>query len=322
MKLSIIITTCADNDECRETCKSIRATSGDEPEIIVVDDCSPTPMSAGYLPPELNVRIISNAQRCGCGPSRQIGALHATGDWLLIIDSHMRFENGWYDEDNTIRGGDMDSYPNTIYCATCLALDSQHMDPNNPVSAYHGATMNFYGPDRGKPDTMQVFEAVWLPKDKTPNNGDEIPAIMGAAYFISKDWFLHLGATRFLRSWGCDEQMLSLKSWLAGGECRMLKSVRIGHKFLLPGEHQGWRPPMGHVVWNKAFAISTLFKDDGLRNRMLDRLWQSKESRDVEAAKQLLVRDYHIVGQERAYNASILKHDINWYSDKFQIALP
>jgi len=319
MKLSIIITCCNDNDECRQTIQSIRATAGDEPEIIVVDDCSATPLSAGYITPELNAKLVSNAHRCGCGPSRHIGALHATGDWLLIIDSHMRFTEGWFHPD-------MELFTDTIYCATCLALDSKHMDPNNPVSEYHGATMNFYGPDRNSatPGKMQVFEAVWLPKDKQPNDGDEIPAIMGAAYFISRDWFFRLGATRFLRTWGCDEQMLSIKSWLAGGEVRMLKSVRIGHKFLLPDERQGFAPPMGHVLWNKIFAINTLLPE-AMAERMMTLLQSNtpaKEQRDILAALDLMRRDWHLIAQERACNATIFKHDIRWYADKFGIPLP
>lgn len=318
MSLSIIITSINDPEQTLLTIASIRETAGDGPEIIVVDDCSSTSL-IHWIKPQANLKLICNRYQCGCGPSRHIGALAASNDFLLFIDSHMRFTPGWFE----IWHKDMMMLPmpfETVACATCLGLDSKHMDVSKPVMQYYGATMNFYGPDRGKPDKMQVFEAIWTPEADEPENGGELPAVMGACYFVAKAWFLKLGATRFLRSWGCDEQMLSLKSWLAGGECRMLKDVRIGHKFLIPGEHQGFKPPLGHVIWNKLFAVHTLC-DFELATRFTEKLYFTHD-RDVEAAQVRFKQDYHVVGQEIAYNADLLKYGVRWYADKFKLALP
>ena len=191
---------------------------------------------------------------------------------------------------------------NTVACATCLGLDSLHMDPNMPTREYYGATMNFYGPDRQKKDTTQIWEAVWTGQAEEPENLGELPAVMGACYFISKDWFLKMNATRFLRSWGCDEQLLSLKSWLMGGDVRMLKDVRIGHKFLLPNERQGFRPPLGHVIWNKIFSIWTICPAD-IATKFTELLLQNHD-RDVEAAQRMMRSDWHIIAQERKANQS------------------
>src|SRR5438128_3220069 len=95
MILSILITNLNDSVQLKETISSIRLTAP-EAEIVVVDDASTEPFS--FSPegggPDLFIR---NEARCGVGPSRHIGALHAAGDWLLIVDSHMRFVPGWYD---------------------------------------------------------------------------------------------------------------------------------------------------------------------------------------------------------------------------------
>jgi glycosyltransferase involved in cell wall biosynthesis len=319
--LSIVMASCNDANQTVLTIASIRETAPEDVEIIVVDDCSATPL-VHYVKRDERTHLVTNAQRCGCGPSRHIGAMYASADWLLICDSHMRFEKGWFEkwEKTTLLPFQMER---SVWCATCLGLDSKHMEPENPVSEYHGATMNFYGTDRLKLNApMQVFEAVWLPKSEEPEDGAEIPAVMGAAYFVSRDWFLHLSPTRYLRTWGCDEQMISMKSWLAGGSVRMAKSVRIGHKFLMKNEVQRFGVPQGHVIWNKMFAITTLLPDD-LATCLFEKLTNNpKEQRDVEVAKKMFRDDYHLVAQERAFNQSIFVHDAYWYADKFRIPLP
>lgn len=318
MQLSIVITCCNDNEQCRETILSIRATAGYEPEILVIDDCSATPLSAGYITDDLQVKLIANTHRCGCGPSRTIGAHHATGDWLLIIDSHMRFLPGWYQEaEKCIKSQDA----LTLWCATCLGLDSDHMDPNHPVAEYRGATMNFFGPDRNKPSQNQVFEAVWIPKENHPKGNDVIPAIMGAAYFINRAWFHELGGLCYLRSWGCDEQILSLKAWMSGGDVRLMHDVRIGHKFLLAKERQGFRPPPGHVLWNKMFAISTLLPPNHAQT-LLERLAASvprDEQLDLKVATEMFKADCHTIAVERARNNALFTKSLSWYLKEFNI---
>jgi hypothetical protein len=210
-------------------------------------------------------------------------------------------------------------YSKTIFCACCLGLSEENMDVTKPDTEYHGAEFNWHGPDRQKPNLTQTLECVWIPKDRWPRNDQRIAAIMGAGYFISKGWFLYLDALRFLRSWGGDELMLSMKSWLAGGEVRMLDTVRIGHKFPYDGQPKLFNPPVGHVIWNKLFAAHTLFPSEVS-------VWIYSAlcslGRDGVAAFELFKQDFHIVQQERARNASIFVHDAHWLADKFHIPLP
>lgn len=315
MNLSIVIATVNDQEETYETIKSIRATAGDEPEIVLVDDCSGTPLAGDWrFENWKNLQLISNRWRCGCGPSRHIGALHAKGEWLLFTDSHMRFTERWYQEWCNRKY----KYSDTIFCACCLGLDEDNMDVTHPNAEYHGATFNFHGPDRNKKGQTQTLECVWLPKEQWPANNDTIPAIMGACYFVSRAWFLHLDALRFLRSWGGDELMLSMKSWLAGGEVRMLDTVRIGHKFPKEGTPKMFNPPVGHITWNKLYAAHTLFPHD-VAERLEAELTKGK---DGAAAVELFKRDFHIVQQERARNATIFQHDARWLADKFHLTFP
>jgi len=330
--LSIVMASHNDADQTVITLSSIRETAPDDVEVIVVDDCSATPLKH-YVQEDEHTKLVTNRYRCGCGPSRHIGASHATGEWLLIVDSHMRFKRGWFECWEQINKCDLNGSPpvwrsgppTTIFCATCCGLDTDHMDVNNPVSEYQGATMNFHGPDRhAKVPKDQVFEATWLPSKPVIEDGAEIPAIMGACYFISRDWFFHLGALRFLRTWGCDEQMLSLKSWLAGGSVRLAKLVKIGHKFLIDGkERQKFGVPPGHVLWNKFFAINTLLpREPAGRLSALVASVYGREAHDLEAATRMYRDDYHLIAQEREYNRSIFTRDLAWYCKRFGIPMP
>lgn len=285
-------------------------------EIIVVDDASATPVVAP------DSRVIRNSNRIGCGPSRYVGALHATGEWLLFIDAHMRFPTGWYD-----RLGECD--PTTLYCGACVPLPP-NMNLNEAAGEYtSGATWNFCGPHRsgpqkGDPKHLQVLECVW--NDQPVENLAEIPAVMGACYFINRDWFLELDCLRHFRLWGGDEQELSLKAWLAGGSIRLLKHVRLGHKFRTGGVGPSFKMAW-HDLYNKLFVIHTCFPAD------LARILQAKlgGQRGVEkygSASQFAIalkhlrEDWHLVETARTRNLSLFTRDVRWLAQKFDLSLP
>ena len=258
MTLSVIIATHADNAELALTLNSLLLTTPDvsELEVIVVDDASPVPV--GTLGAALmggHVRVHRNSRRIGVGASRHVGALMATGQFLLIIDSHMRFTPGWYQAAMLHAS----THLMTLCCGVCLALDDTHKDVNHPDGAYYGATWNMAGHDRNRPSLRQVFETVWALE--LPGEDYEISAVMGACYFIARDFYLRLNPLQFFRGWGGDEASLSLKCWLAGGDMRLLKNVRIGHKF-----RSIKRVPFpvrsDEVLYNKLFTLHTCLPQD------------------------------------------------------------
>jgi glycosyltransferase involved in cell wall biosynthesis len=319
--LSIIMASHNDADQTALTLASIRETSPPSVEIVVVDDCSATPL-VHYVRPDERTKLVTNRHRCGCGPSRHIGAMKATGDWLLIMDSHMRLVPGWYEEWTKVNHFvPLDEVFKTVFCCTCCGLDSKNMDPLHPVAEYSGATWNVFGPDRLKKNETQVWECVWLPREPALDDGAELSGIMGAAYIVSREWFLHLSPTRYLRSWGCDEQQISAKSWLAGGSVRLAKSVKIGHKFLRGKEVQNFGIQPGVVLRNKLFSINTLCPPD-LASQLSGLLLTASPIRESEPGLRLFRDDYYLVGEELAYNQSIFTKDFRWLADKFQIPLP
>ena len=288
-------------------------------EIIVVNDCG----GPIWLEPRDELtNVVTNRFRCGVGPSRDVGAASAQFEWLLLTDSHMRFTPGWWE---AAKKRLSPSPTHVIHCATCLQLDKNHMDVANPAGEYNGATYNWLGPDRNDPSAPeQILECVWLPKDQTPEDGDEIPAVMGACYFISRSWYYKISPLRLLRSWGGDELMLSMKTWLAGGSIRMARTIRIGHRFLAKGERKPFSNPMGHVLWNKVMAAWTLFPPEiaeRLEKRILE-TGRKEELRDREACRAMVRNDWHLIASEIQRNEFLFVFDAEWMADKFGLALP
>lgn len=53
--------------------------------------------------------------------------------------------------------------------------------------------------------------------------------MLGAAYATSKKYWQRLRGLEGLHNYGSDEQFISLKVWLEGGRCTLLKDVVVGH---------------------------------------------------------------------------------------------
>lgn len=308
--LSVVIPTLDDND-IAQTVMSIHATAGNQVEIIVVND-------GGFVPNVAGCKIVHNRQRCGSGPSRHIGAIYATGEWLLHTDSHMRFEKGWYEafcaavhRPGVINMDDWRGDGKTVFCGTMIALErdlSQHGD-------YSGAKLNLVGPDPGDASKQQVFEENWSKHE----NGQDVGCLMGAVAFVSRDWYLTLAPHRHLRSWGKEEIMLSLKTWLSGGRIEMLSGVRVGHIFRGKKEKVPYEIPGQNLLYNKLFAMWSLLPFD-LVERLLPMLEKTVPRQTWLQASELIRQDWHLIAAERA--ESRLTMTFAEYCEKFRIPLP
>lgn len=305
--ISAIITTLNDSAELAKTVQSIRATSQGV-EIVIVDDASYMPVQCA------EAKVVHNPIRIGVGPSRHIGVLNATQPFILLLDSHMRFESGWLEK----MLPRLQSNPQTIYCTTCLSLRHETMSMAQAISEYCGATLNVYGPDRNDPGRKQVFEAVW--NTSKPANDAEICCVMGANYFMACDWFLKISPLRHLRQWGQDETMLSVKSWLAGGDCRFVSDVRIGHRFS-DAKQKSFILQSGYPTANRTFAIRTLCPPK-LADKLIELLEKVEPSKEIQDANLILRNDQHTIRVEQDRNRSLFTRDFYWLAQKFGLALP
>lgn len=299
--LSIIIPVLNDNAELNLTIESIRDTSPPDVEIIVIDDKSDEPVKIN----DESVKLIRLEKRLGVGGTRHLGALSAGSNYLLFIDSHMRFDSAWY---NNIMERLISNPQNIVWCGTCLGLDEKNMDINNPRGAYHGARLSLY-----EEKEKQVFEGKWIPEKE----GDEyeISCLMGACYFFHKSWFFHIKGTESLKMWGSDEPLLSAKTLLAGGSIRLVKDVRIGHKFR---QSASYTTDNSYLIYNKLRSMYMLFPDE-LYLKLRDKI---PDDANKKQALRMLENDREIIDDEKKYYRSIFIIDIYEACKNYNIVLP
>lgn len=285
MKISVCISVLNDAKELFLTVQSCLENTASDVEIQIVDDCSASPVNV--IQP--GVRVHRNKRRLGVGPSRHLAACLATGEILFIVDSHCRFTPGWDEElRNSLRAA-----PTALICGSMIGFDSK--TPFEHGKPYFGATWNFAGKDqKSKP---QFFECVWQP-DTGEGDAYAIPAPMGACYGMMREEYLRLGGLQFLRSWGCDEQVLSLKFWLGGGGVMLNKNLRIGHKFRTGKERVPFTISEVDRMYNKLFTMFTLLPESrakALFNKMPSNMLKT-------AAFKELVKNWGIVEAEHQLN--------------------
>lgn len=299
MFLSIIIPVLNDPEEIVKTVKSILATADrNDFEIIVIDDFSSVPVKAIE-----GSTVFRNDSRIGVAQSRHSGAILARGEHLLFIDSHMRFENGWLEAAKKRISG----RPTTMHCGVCLGLDKDHDDMEKHLGPYQGAYLAFWNEKEN-----QILEGKWQHKNI---DDEEIQCVMGASYFIPREFFFRIGGLKSLRMWGSDEPFLSLKCWLAGGDVRIIKTVRIGHLFRNTAPYS---TGTYHLIYNKIRMCMELL-DAPLREYLISKL---PKDGNFHAAMKQIQDDLRDIQEERKYLQSVFERDVTWFLNKFDITIP
>ena len=252
-KLSIIMPFLNEGEEPLRTVESIYDTCrAEDVEIIAIDDGSDHHNTD--FSPYPAVRMVRNNARMGVHASVRRGISLAQTDSILRIDGHMRFRNdGWPErfEDALARE------PETIFCTTCVGLREGQMDLSSATTRYYGADILLVNTDT--PDASlagHILEPKWTVEK--PGDEYEIPCVLGANYLYRKSWMEHLRGLDGLLKWGGEEVSMSLKTWMAGGRCKLLKDIEIGHRFR---DRAPYTTEMIHLYMNKLWMCWTLFPE-------------------------------------------------------------
>ena len=266
--LTIVMAFLNEGEEPRRTIESIYATAPEGSfRIIAVDDCSKyTTDRFEDLPA---VRYVRNEKRLGTHASKHLGVSLAETPYILMIDAHMRFKrDNWVPK--LLKA--LKKEHQTIFCTVCLGLNPDQQDVYHPKARYFGATLEWVQqPTKGKSVApgKEIFEAKWQQAKMWATY--EIPCVLGANYAFSKAWFDHIHGLSGLKMWGSLEPYMSLKSWLAGGKCKILTRVEIGHIFR---NQTPYTTASHYLYYNKLFICHTLFPAKN-REMLLARLPES-----------------------------------------------
>ncbi|MFW9874511.1 MAG: glycosyltransferase [Candidatus Thorarchaeota archaeon] len=315
-KITIIIPFLNEGEELLYTIKSIYETASPKLfEIIVVNDAS-TIQSTGLEKYE-EITIIRNRERLGVDASRDKAVKLAKTYHVFIIDAHMRFKNDKWCK-KIIKA--LNKEPTTIFCTCSVALN--HSKPEVTVynakrGRYYGANLLLYnhnGIEQGKPSSYRdIIVPKWRKgKKKTGKRIYEIPCILGATYGINRKWFNKLKGFEGLKMWGSSEPFISLKSWLAGGKCKIISDVEIGHYYR---NKSPYTTESYYLLYNKMFIAKTIFS----KNLASDMISYLGNNRDVRMAKNLIDVNRNLINDYREYFKALFTKSIFNLCKKFNI---
>ena len=307
-KISVIIPHLNEKNEIIETIKSIRETSDSNMvDIIAIDDCS---MDCVNLDSFSGVKQIRNEKRMGVDYSRNMGVEISTTPYALIIDGHMRFRNdNWANKMIDY----IDGNNQVLWCTICCGLGYGVFDINKHMGKYFAADLKLLTDQEKNRPCRNIIEPKWC--SEKPGDEYSVSCILGANYFFSKEWFMHIHGLKGLVSWGSSEPALSLKSYLAGGDCKITKKIEIGHVFR---DNAPYETPVSSLIYNKAYLLKTIFPKE-LEDKLM--AYVPKDANFNNAMK-IINANMAEIESERAYYQSIFKCSIYDFCKRFNIEVP
>ena len=219
-KFSVCISFLNEGQEVVETVKSVRLHSGDEVDIIVVDDCSTDGIDYASLLLPYNVLYHRTPERIGSSAGKHLAVELSKTPYFFILDAHCRiYTSNWL----KIAEHELERYPNTVFCCGVHYFD----DINGHLSSKH---MRAYG-SYFDYNIASLLSAKWNLYDFSgAEYSFEVPSILGANYICSRYWWDKIGGHRGLKLYGREEEYVAIKSREAGGHVRCISKILTGHK--------------------------------------------------------------------------------------------
>ena len=295
-ELSIVIPFMNEGENLKRTLISIMETATCPIDIIAINDNSTDDYPYMELEKSFGIRMIENDKRIGPAACREMGISAIETPYLLTVDAHMQFyKNDWC---NAIIK-QLRKRTNSIYCCQTRVLNENwEIEAGTPF----GARINFT-------DDEKLLEPEWVYEDISPESGlIEIPCVLGATYFTSKSYWKYLRGLEGLKMYGNEEPYISVKAWLEGGGCFLLKEIAIGHVYrkVLP-----FSDGITYRIYNKLLIAETLFPTD-LKQTIYSKI-EKLSPAEFREAKEWLIKNYTSIKELKQYYKTILNKDINGY---------
>ena len=222
-KLTLIIPFLNEKDEVAKTVQSVRYFVKDKVDIIVINDQSNDSYNYREELSSYNITYIYNIERKGVAASRDYGISICKTPYFLLLDAHMRFYDAkWVDKIVDL----LEKDDRRLLCCQTRFLEK---DDNGSVYLNKKCPKTFGAYILS--DKEHYYPTVtWKYSESSPNeNIEQIPIVLGAGYATSKRYWERIKGLKGLMCYGCDEVYMSLKVWMEGGKCLLLKDIEIGH---------------------------------------------------------------------------------------------
>lgn len=221
--ITAIITFQNEGIEVKKTIESIRSTTVGIP-ILLIDDFSTDNYDYKSLADIYNCTYIRNDHNLGVAGSRDLGVKLCKTEYFVLLDGHMRF----YDIDwdlNLLQL--LQQYPDSIFCSNTSEIrqfkNQGYVTEQKFYNGVYASYINFFGKDS--------FSCRWSFRSLDDGDITRVSCIMGACYISSKKHWENIRGLEGLIKYGCDEQLISMKTWLSGGKCFLIKDFYTGHLY-------------------------------------------------------------------------------------------
>lgn len=229
-EMTVIIPFKNEGIEIEKTVASVRATS--RCNIILINDLSNDGFNYKNIADHFGCEYIESNCYLGVAGSRDLGISKIQTPYFVLLDGHMRF----YDSDWELRIiKHLKENPESIITSNSSIITKE---PGQQYKNEDGtetdkkfgsiaAVVNFKDPG-------WEFSGRWTKTTDILNLPDELSmcsCVMGAFYASSKIWWNKIGGLQGLVSWGYDEPLMSIKTYLAGGKCFILRDFYVGHLY-------------------------------------------------------------------------------------------
>lgn len=309
MKISVIIPSHNDNYTINTTVQSLLNHNKNIHEVLIIDDFSDTPVQDIIQDFDRRIRVLRTERNGGVGQAFDLGASSADGDVLYLMGSDIRFDGNDAIEE-MCRYADQER--NQLVSCGCVGVtdnvEFERSIANSGVRMGASIKWKIFNTDLSAKHILRkdhsyrdILQAKWL-REKQSDIAD-IPCILGATYAVNRGWYLHLKGFQEHRTWGGLEPMISIKSHLAGGGCKIMPDIYTGHMF---GRSVSQRSTWD-MYFNKVY-MAYMFFDEDVRDSLLDhvKVWKNP----MVAEKEILLRwGDHFSKQKKYYNG-IFKRDV------------
>lgn len=224
-RLSIVIAFLNEAEEVRNTVSDIRHWIGERADIVVVNDCSDDGYPYEEELKEYGVRYYVNTVGLGAAGAKATSIAHVDTEYFLLLDAHMRFyDSDWLEE--LVKT--LDENDRQILCCQTKVLHkiggkvlqaSALSEIRKKIGAYIALDEN---------DT--ILQPKWNYAEMDAASAVEsVPCVLGAAYCMSKRYWNYLKGYEGLLGFGLEEPYISMKAYMEGGRCLLMKDIIVGH---------------------------------------------------------------------------------------------
>jgi len=331
--ISIIIIFRNDIDEVKRCLSGLGVYTDDRFEVILVNDGSVLPSGKPHkvqreelLIVDLSqVKIVNLSTNFGVGHAFDRGVEVATGEHIILMGADVTPLGNWYEQ--VLEA--VTANPNTLGCAVCVGSATKNR--------HYGADLLFTVDKNDLPDSSplknnehyaELFKGKWLPS-KQSDSPYEIPCLMGAFYWISKEYYKLLGGWDTIagdkfaghRIWSHLESHISLKSWLVGGGCTLYPNIEAEHIFGRHDRKTKWQKGGRSAEWqwwDALWILETCILDEFARQALYDFVESRLSPRlNYNVARKMIRDHYDGVLKVREANRVKFTNDLSIFEDKF-----